>query len=138
MILYDRDIERERVRQFGLTYAMSRGSLIEALRPSERSLQFRSLNVGRLEAIASACVEARVCTTIHPSGETLATWLLDIGFSQVNPTHSGAKAAGRLFESVQNRPVDLHGVDELVRPLAEIVSQLSAPLDTDPMLTAVK
>jgi SAM-dependent methyltransferase len=140
LILYDRDIEHECVRQYGLTYAVSQKNLVKLLDASERSLTFDSLTIQRLEALSYRLLDARVCRTTHPSGQTLATWPLDIGFSEVYPTHSGSTSAGMLFDSIPKKrhPSDLQGVDELVRPLAEVVCALASPLDTDPMLTAVK
>lgn len=140
LILVDRDIEHECGRQYALTYSMARQNLINSFSTSKRSLTFESVTIQGLEALACSLVDAHVCTTVHPSGETLATWLLDIGFSQVMPTHSGSRSAGMLFDSIprKNHPSVLHGVDELVHPVVEMVSQLAAPLDTDPMLTVVK
>jgi len=140
LLLFDRDVERERVRQYGLTYAMSKQDLASSLSADSRSPSFAAITVERLEALGSSLIEARVCVTQHPSGETLSAWLRDIGFRRVNPTHSGIAAAGMLFDLIPEteRPEDLSGVDELVRPVVEVVSQLAAPLDIDPMITAVK
>jgi len=140
LIIFDRDIRGERVRQYGLTFAASKQDLAKSFSADGRSLSFPMITVRRLERLTPSLIDARVCITKHPSGETLATWLREIGFCQVNPTHSGAAAAGMLFDGIPEtkRPADLHGVDELVRPVAEIVSQLAAPLSTDPMITAVK
>jgi ubiquinone/menaquinone biosynthesis C-methylase UbiE len=140
LVLFDRDIEGERVRQYSLTYAASKQDLAKSLSPDGRPLSFEMITVRALEAVAASLLDARVCDTIHPSGETLARWLRDCGFAQVNPTHSGADAAGMLFDAMseKERPTDLRGVDALVRPVAEVASELAAPLDTDPMITAVK
>jgi ubiquinone/menaquinone biosynthesis C-methylase UbiE len=140
LILYDRDITRERVRQYGLTYAIAKEDLLEALSDDGQSLSFSMITVRRLESLASSLTNARSCTTTHPSGATLTSWLHEVGFSEVSPTHSGAVAAGMLFDTLPeaDRPADMRGVDALVRPLAEIVSQLPAPLGTDPMITALR
>lgn len=140
LILFDRDIERECVRQYGLTYAMSKGELAKSLLADEHSLSFVMITVARLEAVASSLTDARACLTKHPSGRTLARWLHGLGFRQVHPTHSGAAAACELFDRVPQteRPVDRQGVDGLLRPVAEMVTDLAAPLDVDPMITAVK
>jgi SAM-dependent methyltransferase len=140
LILFDRDIEGEQVRQYGLTYAMSKRDLANALAADERALSFAMITTRSLETIASDLIDTRVCTTMHPSGETLATWLRDVGFRQVKPTHDGAAAAAMLFDRTPEaeRPESLDGVDELVRPVVEIATLLAAPLDTDPMITAIK
>jgi hypothetical protein len=92
------------------------------------------------EAIRSFTVETRICPLTHPSGRTLAAWMREIGFCEVQPTHGGAWFAGRLFEHlpVGSRPTDLGGVDALLRPLVEVVVQMAAPVDADPPITAVK
>lgn len=140
LLLFDRDIDGERVRQYGLTYAMSKRDSGKTLSPDEGPLTFAMITPRRLETLASSLIDARVCTTMHPSGATLATWLRDAGFGQVNPTHSGAGAVRLLFDKIpeSGHPLGLRAVDELVRPIVEVVTQLPAPLDTDPMITAIK
>jgi SAM-dependent methyltransferase len=140
LLLFDRDLEHERVRQYGLSYALSRDELVRLFSPDRGRLSFAQIGADRLEIIAPALTDARVCETTHPSGATLRRWLLEIGFGQVLPTHSGSAAAGALFDMIPEtlRPHDLLGVDRLVSPVAKIVSQLAAPLSVDPMLTAVK
>lgn len=140
LILFDRDIADESVRQYGLTYGMPTEDLTRAISPDGRSLSFPMVTADRLEALGSSLIDARLCVTHHPSGKTIASWLREIGFRQVNPTHSGADAAGALYDAVpeERRAADMKGVDDLVRPVAEIVTQLEAPLDMDPMITAIK
>jgi hypothetical protein len=96
--------------------------------------------VDRLEAIRSAVVDARVCTTVHPSGPTLVSWLREIGFRGVRPSHSGSLFAGRLFDGLAegNRPTDVDGVDALVWPLVRTVVEMPAPVESDPMITAFR
>jgi len=80
------------------------------------------------------------CTLRHPSGRTLAPWLTEAGFSEVIPSHGGGPFAGRLFDSLpeERRPRSLEGVEDLLAPLVKAVIDMPAPIDTDPMITAVK
>lgn len=56
------------------------------------------------------------------------------------PTHSGGMAALKLFDlyTGENRPKDLATVDEAVKRVVKVVTGLEAPIDIDPMITAVK
>jgi len=140
LMLYDRHIDREQVRQYRVMVAMSREELAGSLSAEGRDLPFSALTTAALDKLRPAIVDARVCTTIHPSGKTLASWLREIGFSQVLPTHSGAQFARRLFDRYpeDRRPTDMQGVDAVLRSAVEVVVQMPAPWDIDPMITAVK
>jgi SAM-dependent methyltransferase len=140
LILFDRQVEAERVRQYGLTFSKSREELARVLSGGAGPLAFTALTVRHLEALLPSLIDARVCDTTHPSGKTLARWFHDFGVRDVKPTHSGSVAAGMLFDgqSVGTRPADIEGVDRLIEPVVKIVSTLAAPLDSDPMITVVK
>ena len=101
---------------------------------------FDSMRVRKLEKAKPFVTDARVCRLTHPSGKTLARWLEEIGFSRVLPTHSGIRFAGRLFDTIpgEDRPEDLGGLDRLLRPLVGIVTNMTAPVNSNPMITAVK
>lgn len=94
----------------------------------------------RMKALVPHLVEARHCRLTHPSGRTFASWLEEIGFRDVSPSHSGIKFAGCLFESLaeNERPKDLLALDRLLRRLVGIVVEMPAPLDQNPMITATK
>jgi SAM-dependent methyltransferase len=140
LILYDRDIEGERVVQCGLTYAMAAGKLKTAATGKDGFLHFEDISVPFLEGTRDAIVDARLCVTIHPSGPTLKAWLDEIGFSEVNPTHSGIWMAGELFDSwpAGDRPKNLEDLDRLLKPIVKNVVRMPAPVESDPMMTAVK
>jgi hypothetical protein len=76
----------------------------------------------------------------HPSGKTLVSWLDEIGFTRVEPTHSGAWFAGRLFEEIaqSERPNTIEAIDALLEPVIRTVVQMAAPLAANPPLTAIK
>jgi SAM-dependent methyltransferase len=140
LVLFDRDIAGERVRQYGVTFAMPTQTLIRSFAQEATALSLDMVTVERLEAIRSEIVDARVCTTVHPSGPTLASWLREVGFRGVRPLHSGALFAGRLFEGLaeSDRPADMDSVDALVRPIVRSVVEMPAPVKSDPMITAFK
>jgi SAM-dependent methyltransferase len=140
LVLFDRDVGGERVRQYGITYALSRQDLVAALGAGAGPLAFDAVTVPRLEGLAARAVDARACTTIHPSGPTLAAWLREIGFREVYPTHSGAWFAGKLFDALpeDGRPQCIEAVDAWVRPAVRVVVDMPAPIEGDPMITAVK
>lgn len=140
LLLYDRHIDEERVMQYGLTLALPAKQVRAALAAPSGDIPFAAVTVQRLQALRPALIDARVCATTHPSGATLAAWLREIGFRQVRPTHSGADLARRLFDLLPpaERPGTLAEVDSYLRPLVRAAIDLPAPLDADPMITALK
>jgi len=140
LILYDRDIDAERVVQYGLTYGISGAELKTAASDDGGPLSFEKVTVPFLEKTRRAIIDARLCTTIHPSGRTLASWLRNAGFRKIIPSHNGLWASGELYGHWPEgqRPQDLDGVDRLLRPVVKTVVKMPAPIDTDPMITAVK
>jgi len=140
LMLYDRDIDGERARQYSLTFGMSGQEATELFAADEDPPSFDMITIPLLEKGRSAITDVRFCSLTHPSGQTLVSWLRNIGFSQVLPSHSGAWFAGELFDQLgqAHRPTDIEGVDHVVRPVVKIVVQMAAPTNMDPMITAVK
>ena len=141
LILFDRHIDQECVTQYGLTFAMSLMALCQAFGVQNRKdVHFGDVTIARLEELRPALLDARVCETQHPSGRTIAAWLRGIGFVQVLPTHCGSDVAGKLFDVLppSSRPRDLIDVDAYLRPVVQMATQLAAPLETDPTITAIK
>jgi ubiquinone/menaquinone biosynthesis C-methylase UbiE len=140
LTLFDRHVEEEYARMVRLALAMGREEARRRFPGEARHPAFEDVTVSVLQQLCPSIVEVRVCTLTHPSGRTLAAWMREIGFREVQPTHSGAWFAGQLFDRlpVEGRPASLDGVDALLRPLVEVVVQMAAPLDADPMITAVK
>jgi SAM-dependent methyltransferase len=132
LTLFDRHVEEEYAWMVRLALSMPHQ---EARHPA-----FDDVTVLVLERLRPSIVDARACTLTHPSGRTLVSWMQEIGFRDVQPTHSGAWFAGQLFDRLpaESRPTSLDGVDAMLRPLVEIVVQMATPVDTDPMITAVK
>ena len=140
LILYDRHVDEECAEEYGLTLAMSRQELANLFRSEGRSRTYEGITVELLERLRPYILDARTCSLVHPCGRTLASWLGDIGFREVFPSHSGGWFAGRLFEHLpeERRPDSLVAIDELLAPLVKTVVQMPAPLDIDPMITAVR
>ena len=140
LILVDRDIDRERARQYSLTFSKPSQEMMEFFTKDRYPLAFEMVTVPLMEKASSALIDVQSCPLVHPSGRTLASWLSDTGFREVLPSHSGAWFAGCLFGQLaeESRPRELVGVDDVLQPLVNIAVQMAAPIDIDPMITAVK
>jgi SAM-dependent methyltransferase len=139
LILFDRHVDQGYAVQIGLTYDLAAEELIQAL-VGTAPLSYRSISVSGLTKILPAMLDARVCTTQHPSGRTWVSWMEEIGFSQVLPSHSGSHVAGRLFELLPEglRPTTLEGIDDYLRAIVRAVVEMPAPMGMNPMITAIK
>ncbi|MBN2082667.1 class I SAM-dependent methyltransferase [bacterium] len=140
LIVYDRRIDEELVRQYRLTLALTAAEAESLFSRQRAEVEYAALSEQLLNELSPAVTQAVRCTTRHPAGATWCRWLAELGFSQARPTHSGARFAQRLFDTLEpvERPRDLAAVDALLRPLVAVVIELDAPLPTDPMITAVK
>jgi SAM-dependent methyltransferase len=144
LIIYDRHIEQERADEYGLDLSMAVGDVASALTggagASARAVGIEHVTPGALDALRPAITAAWVCTLSHPSGATYVRWLREIGFSVVQPTHNGGRFARELFGSMlpRDRPASLEGVTDLLCPLVQVVVEMPAPVELDPMITAIK
>ena len=144
LILFDRTIDREVAVQYGITYDLSEAEfkkiVWEDTATDTPSVSFSKLTIPLLERTRRSILDARVCTTVHPSGRTLASWLSEIGFKKIIPSHSGGWFAAQLFETLadRHRPQSLSDLDALLRPVVRVVTEMYAPIDMDPMITAIK
>lgn len=140
LIIYDRDIDKEFVVQYGLTFALSSQDIGNSFSKDSSRISYEDVTIPILENIRSYITDSQVCTTIHPSGKTLVSWLREIGFVNIIPSHSGSMIAGQLFESFPevNRPRTLGDVDDYLRPIIRAVVNMQAPIEMDPMITAIK
>ncbi|MGI6131623.1 MAG: class I SAM-dependent methyltransferase [Bacillota bacterium] len=144
VIIYDRHIEQERADQYGLDFAMSAGEVASALTAaagaSAGAVGIEHATPDTLDALRPAITGAWVCTLSHPSGASYARWLREIGFSIVRPTHNGGRFARELFGKMlpEDRSTSLEGVTQLLSPLVQVVVEMPAPVEMDPMITAVK
>ncbi len=139
LILFDRNIDDEYAIQYGLTVKMSEEELSKRLSLDGRA-SFDNINISFLEDIQDKIINVQACKTIHPSGKTYMSWLRKVGFKEVLPSHSGRVAAYKLFQQFtdEDRPKDLDSIDELIKRVVKISIGLKAPIDMEPMITAVK
>ena len=140
LILYDRHIEEEYATMYRIDLSISSTEAEKKLDLSNRSASSGEIGIPRLECLSASITETRICNLRHPSGKTLASWLEETGFREMIPSHGGADFAGRLFDefSGETLPADMETVDTILRPLVRIVVRMKAPLDTDPMITAIR
>lgn len=138
LILYDRHIEQERVVQYGLTFSLAEADLLAALTASGPASQ--KISLPKLQSLSDRLLNVRQCVTSHPSGRTLVGWLAQIGFREIRPSHNGLDAAATLFEqtAAAERPLTVTAVDAYLEPFVQMAIELAAPLEMEPMITAVK
>lgn len=140
LMLYDRNIEQETSVMYKIDFALTCEALKRHFSNAIDTPVFTDVTVEKLRLITDRISEVRTCTLTHPSGRTLVTWLGEIGFREILPTCSGAWFAGQLYDVVPSadRPVDMQSVDDLIRPIIQIVVNMAAPVSRDPVITAVK
>ncbi len=140
LVLFDRHIVEEYVRQYAITFALPSREVREHFSHGEREVPFDAVTFERIHSLRNSILAARLLRTIHPSGKTLVSWMKAIGFRQVLPTHSGSWFAGEWFTRIpeQDRPDGMAGVDRLLRPAVKTVVEMLAPIDIDSMITAIK
>lgn len=140
LVIYDRDIEGERVVHYGVDTGLGVAEAKALLLPRGGEVSYAALDVAAMERLRPHVVGAVTCTLTHASGRTLVRWLREIGFQEVLPSYSGGWYAWRLYEvlAAEQRPRDLEALDAYLGPAVEAFVKFAAPLDVDPMITAVK
>ena len=140
MILFDRDIDKENAVQYSVTFSFSAKEIRNIFSGDDSPVTFDKINVPLLESLRSSVTDCRVCRTVHPSGKTLVSWLREIGFGEIIPSQNGAWITGRLFDILpeETRPGTLSEIDEYLKPVIQAVVDMHAPVETDPMITAIK
>jgi SAM-dependent methyltransferase len=140
LILFDRDIDNECTVQYSLTFTLSAKEVRNVFSAEDSPVIFDKVTVPLLESLHSHITDCQMCRTIHPSGKTLVSWLREIGFGEIIPSHGGARIAGQLFDLLpeENRPGTLSQIDEYLKPIINAVVDMPAPVKTDPMITAIK
>lgn len=103
-------------------------------------LAFANVTIEGLGRSRTHLVDARVCTTVHPSGANWVQWLREAGFRLVHPTCSGAAMVGDFFDAYPRNlhPQTLEDLDRLAQPIAALAVQTPAPIEEDPIITAIK
>jgi SAM-dependent methyltransferase len=139
LVLYDRHIEDEFASMYGIVFDRAPRDLGLPLDGSG-ALPYDRVTTALLERVKAHVEDAVVCRLSHPSGQTYFDWLNETAFSEVIPSHSGARFAGEVFDRLgeAERPGDMGSIDEMLRPAVDIVVEMRAPLSGNPRITAVK
>jgi len=145
LIVFDRHVEEERARNYGLSLDLSRAEVEAVFARHGADVAYAALTPEVLGRLCEHLIEAAVWPTRHPSCRTWLRWLDEAGFGSARPTHDGGWFAGRLFDHLgeSRRPVEMDKTDELLRPLVGVVVSMEAPPvapagEWDPWITAVK
>ncbi len=140
LTFYDRDIRDEYANMYSFIVTMESKELSTFIPIDVNRFSIDKITLPFLKKIKPLITNPRVCTLCHPSGKTLVSWLKEIGFREVIPTHGGGKIAGQLFDgfSDKNRPKKIDDVDAFIKPFVKIVVKMVAPISIDPMITAIK
>ena len=140
LTLYDRHIDEEYNSMYQITLTMPYEEMTKVLGSSGNIFSADLITTAFLRQLQPSITEARYCLLTHPSGKTLASWLKEIGFREVLPSHSGGRFGRHLFDqfSEEERPDDIDRVDAALKPPVKIIVNMAAPLEIDPMITAIK
>ncbi len=140
LTLYDRHIDQEFARMYRIAFSLPNEKVIKFFLENGDSLSFDLITIPLLEKAFPSITETLLCSLTHPSGKTFVPWLKEIGFREVVPSHSGAWFAEQLFAqySEGTRPSDIDTIDSILRSLVKIVVQMAAPINENPMITAIK
>lgn len=139
LIIYFRNIEEEYADQYALVLNIGENGLTKIL-ATDGNPSFNNITISLLEKLRPLIASSRICRTIHPTGKTYSVWMREAGFREVHPTHSGREVARKVFEtySKANLPIGLETVDDAIKTTVSIAIDLAAPIEDDPMITAVK
>ena len=142
-MLYDRHIEEEYVKHVDLIFDLSEREIIEIF--TRHGVEPPNATPEVLADLKPHISEAVTWRTRHPSCRTLLRWLPEVGFSSAQATYDGGWFARRFFDALPEtkRPREMAAVDEMLRPLVEVVVTMecppvSQPGEWDPWVTAVK
>jgi ubiquinone/menaquinone biosynthesis C-methylase UbiE len=145
LVVFDRDIEQETVRHYGLFFRCAGSEVGDVFARAGQQPSYDGLSSGVLAELAHRCCAATTWMTRHPSCRSLLTWMHDIGFHWAKPTHDGGRFAGDLFDRLaeSERPVELRDVERLLRPPVAVAVELEAPNrscpgEWEPWVTACK
>lgn len=140
IILFNRNIEEEYVIQYGITLSITKQEVIKVLSEKNETISYDDITVGFLEDMKYKIIDIKKCKTLHPSGRTFVKWLKDIGFKEIIPSHNGGIAAANMYDYFKGRKSieEINSVDEIIKPIVKTVTQLEAPIEKDPAITAIK
>ena len=136
--IWERHIAQEWVRRTVLSLDLTAEQVEEVFRRHGRPLSYDGLNEDILSDLHVVDAPYYKKTCAHT--RTFVRWLGEIGFSDAKVTYSGRWFAGQLFHQIPEaqRPLDYHGIDELLRPLIPIITSMEKPTEHSDCITAVK
>ena len=143
LTIYDRRPEHEYVDHYALTFDIPEEAVNEMF--ARHGVEPPNATPEVLGDLRSHITQAPTWRTRHPSCGSWVKLLQEVGFSSAMPTHNGGWFAKRLFDCLPEakRPWEMAAVDEMLRPLVEVVVTMegpptAAPGEWDPRITAVK
>jgi SAM-dependent methyltransferase len=143
--VFDRDLRNEAVSHYVLLFGIPRAEAEEILARHGAEPTCAGLNTQALEELQRHITGGVTWRTRHPSCRTLLRWLPEIGFSEAKATYDGGWFAHRLFDALpaSQRPRDMKEIDDLLRPLVEVVVTMNRPViarpgEWDPWVSATK
>ncbi len=145
LLIFDRDLERESVRHYAFLLDMPRREARRILAPDGGRPKYETLTPETLEALTPKVVETATWTTRHPSCCTWISWMRELGFTSAKPTYDGGTFARSLFDKLPESliPREMDEVDQILRPLISVITELDAPCKArpgqwEPKITAVR
>ena len=143
LMIYDRHIEQEHVEHIKLMFDLSEAEILGVF--ARHGQEPPNATPAVLTDLKPHMTEAVTWTGRHPSCRTLLKWLPEVGFSSAQASYDGGWFAKRLFDRLpeSKRPREMEAVDEMLRPLVEVVVTMEAPPvaapgEWEPWVTAVK
>lgn len=140
LLIFNRNIEEEYVQHYGLLIDLPKAQVEEILSHRGAKPCYAGLSSRVLRELTKHLAEAVTYTTQHPSCRTWLRWLAEAGFRSAKPNYSGGWFARRLFDRLLEcqRPKEIGAIDELLRPVVEVVVTMKAPCEWEPAITALK
>jgi len=145
LVIFDRHVDEEWVRHYALTLRLDRSEVERVFERTGAEPIYAALTPSVLSTLRSHLTGAATWTTQHPSCSTWLRWLEETGFASAKATHDGGRLARGLFDRIPpaRRPRKIEDVDDLLRPVVEVVHRMEAPSDASPReggpwITAIK
>lgn len=140
IILFNRNIEEEYVIHYGITLTLSKRELMAMFAKSGMDISYNNITIEILTRLKEHIIDVKKSRTTHPSGKTYVKWLKEVGFSRAVSTYDGGYAAAELYDYYQdNQKVStVECVDQLIKPTVKVVCNLSAPIELNMPITAIK
>lgn len=132
ILIFDRHIEQEYVEHHQLAFDMPAEAVREVF--ARHGVEPPSGTPEVLSDLRPHITDAVTWRTQHPSCCSWVRLLREVGFSSAEATYDGGWFASRLFDRLPEaeRPVEMDAVDEMLRPLVEVVVTMEAPPSAAP------